>query len=111
MNSAARHQLTHIALPAVLLERFDRFGVDLLWLGRGLRGVLREEVMDEQGNVIEPLAERGHFDRDDAEPVVKILAELAGLDLLVQRLVRRREDAHIDGRTLRIADAPDLPLL
>ena len=32
--------------------------------------------MDEQRDVVGPLAQRRHLDRDDREPVVKILAEV-----------------------------------
>ena len=79
-------QFADIARPAIMPQHLDRFGINLLRLRPRLGGVLLQEMADEQRNVIEPLAQAGHLDRDDGQPIVEILAEIAALDFLAERL-------------------------
>ena len=51
---------------------------------------LREEVLDQQRDVVLALAQRRQVDVDDVEPVVEVLAEPALLDLLAGRGSWRR---------------------
>ena len=50
----------------------------------------------------------GKLDRDDVQPVEKVLPELPGFHLLEQVLVRGRQDAHIDRKRLLAPDALEL---
>ena len=59
----------------------------------------------EQGNVFEVRAERRQRDRQHVESIVEVLAEPAGLDLLFEVAVRRRDHAHVHGDVVRAADA------
>src|SRR5262249_47187744 len=63
-----------------------------------------EEMLDEEGDVLAPVPERGELDRDDVEAVVKIFAERARADALLEVAVRRRDDAHVHRALLRRAD-------
>jgi hypothetical protein len=67
-----------------------------------------EEGACEGRDVVEPLAERRHAHFEDGEAVEEVAAEAAGRDVLRERAVRRRDDAHVDGARFGLADAPDL---
>src|SRR5438874_13409588 len=75
-------ELTHVAGPVVLHEALEGFLAD----GRRLRAravsMLREEMLHQRRDVFLTIAKRWHVDVDDVEPVVKVVAELALLDLL-----------------------------
>ena len=73
-----------------------------------LRGELLDEIVDQDGNVLAPLAERGQADRDHLQPVVEVAAERARLDRLLQVAIGGREDADVDLDRLVRADAGDL---
>ena len=53
----------------------------------------------------------GQVDRDDVEPVVQVLAEPAGVDLVEQVAVGRRDDPRVDLDGPGVADPLELPLL
>ncbi len=72
---------------------------------------LREEVLGEETDVLESLAQRRDVDADDVEPVKEILAEGAVLDLLLEPLVRRGEDADVGLEGLVSADPRELAAL
>ena len=74
-------------------------------------GQLLEEVLHEQRDVLEPVAERGQLDREDVEPVVQVLAEPAGGDGLGEVDVRRGDDPAIGLDRLGAADALEPPVL
>src|SRR2546427_7074389 len=57
------------------------------------------------------LAERGNVKGDDVEPVKQVLAEVALLDLLLQVLVRRGDDAHVHRQVVAGADGREALLL
>ena len=54
------------------------------------------EVLGEQRDVLAPLAQRRHEDRDHVQAEVQVLAEPAGADLRRQVLVGGREHPHVD---------------
>ena len=58
-----------------------------------------------------PLAQRRQRDREDVEPVVEILAELALGDQRLEVAVRGRDDPHVDLDGLAAADPLELALL
>src|SRR4030065_2234483 len=53
-------------------------------------------MLDEEGNVLLALAKRRQVQGDDLDPVVKVLPEPPFIDLLLEVLVRRSDDADID---------------
>ena len=54
-------QFADIARPAVVGEHIHGFRIDFFRLGAGVRRVFLKEVIDEQRDVVEPLAERRAF--------------------------------------------------
>ena len=76
-------QLADVARPVIGLERGHRVGRRRCGVGTPLLGgVARGEMADELGNVLAPLGERRQVHRNDVQPVIEILAEPAGGDLL-----------------------------
>ena len=104
-------ELAHVSGPVVVEERLHR--------GRGHRrdrlAVLgrraRDERLDEEGNVLLPVAQRRQRDGDDAEAVIEVLAELSLRHEARQVRVRRRDDAHVGADRLDGADRQELALL
>src|SRR5258705_8641837 len=62
-------------------------------------------------DVIHALAQRGHLDRKDIQPVKKILAERACSHGGFQIAVRGGQHAYVHGNRLTAADPFDFPLL
>ena len=67
--------------------------------------------MDEQWHVLRSRPQRRQRDWNDFQPIVQVFTEPPFRDRLVQILVRRRENAHIDLDVPRAADASKLPFL
>ena len=82
------------------------FGWKLCSSAEELREVLRQD-----GDVVAPLAQRRRADGDDVQAVVEVLAEAAGLDLLLEILVRRGDDADVDLDDGRRSDRLDFAFL
>ena len=74
-------------------------------------GEFLEEVRAELRDVFLPLAQGRQPDRADLEPVVQVLAEPAGLDLLLEVPVRGRDDPHVHLDRVVGPDADDLAVL
>src|SRR5579871_185143 len=104
-------QLADVALPPVALQRFNRRVGDPLRPHVVLAAEVVHVVPHEQRDVVGPLAQRRHVDRDDRQAEVEILAEAAFLDLLLEVLVRRRDDAHVDLDRPRRSEPFDFALL
>ena len=73
--------------------------------------VLRREVGREERHVGAALPQRRDVHRDHVEAVEQVFAELALLDLRLEVLVRRGEDADVHRDRVRAADPLDLPRL
>ena len=101
-------ELAHVARPVVGLQERARLGRDRRALAAP---VLRREVLGEERHVLAPVAQRRDPDRDDVEPVVEVLAELAGLHRRLEVAVRRGDHPRVHRDRLVRADAPDRPLL
>ena len=54
-----------------------------------------KEVLDQRRDVLAALAERRQVDADDVEAVKEVFPEAARFLLLLQRLVRGRDHAHV----------------
>ena len=61
-----------------------------------LRRVRGEVVLQQIADVVAPLAERQDVDVNHVQPVVEILAEIAGRDALAQVPVGGADDPHVD---------------
>ena len=70
------------------------------------RAKRREKLRGEQLDVAHAIAQRRKLDLDHREPIVEILAQLAVLERLLEILVRRGDDANVDGDLLLAAEAP-----
>ena len=73
----------------------------------GLRVAL-DEVVGEERDLLGALAERGHPDPDDVQPVEEVLAELLGRHRALEVLVGRRDDPHVDLDVRPAADTREL---
>ena len=62
-------------------------------------------------NVLAPLAQRWHGDREDVQPVVEVLAEAALADLVLELAVGRGDQPHVHLDRPVAADALELALL
>ena len=68
-------------------------------------------MLDQIGNVVAPVAQRRHEDREDVEPIEQVLAELAVLDLLQKVAVGGRDQPDVDPDGRAAADRIDLAIL
>src|SRR5438552_1496036 len=104
-------ELAHVSLPFVRAERAVGVG------GEGPRRALQarrgrgEEVLDQERQVLDPLAQRREDDRDDVRPVVEVLAEAPRLHLGLEVLVGGGEDADVDLEGAVAAHPLELALL
>src|SRR5690606_19508462 len=62
-------------------------------------------------NVLAPLAQRRDMNREHIETEVKVLPEIAAIDLLLKVAVRRGQHAHIDAEREARPDALERALL
>ena len=61
--------------------------------------------------ILPPLAQRRRADGENVQSIEEIRAERAVLHVLPQRLVRRRDHAHVDANRIGSTDAEKLALL
>ena len=109
-------QFAHIAGPAMLLHAFQRQRIELLRRQSVLFGQ-REEMPDQIGQILDPLAQRRKPQRHDVEAEEQVLAEQALLNQDPQILVARRDDAHVgldrraaaDGGVFALLQHPQQP--
>src|SRR5258708_20954605 len=104
-------QLADVAGPRVGGQRGQRVVLDGPDVLLQPRVVLLPEVLDEERNVLAPLAQGRQEDRHHVEPVEEVLAEPAGGDLAGQVARGGGDEAHLDPRGLHAADALELALL
>src|SRR6185503_8721375 len=103
LADVARPLVTSEQVERVLRERLDRLAA--------LGGDAPEEVLGDARQVPEARAERGHFERDAAEAVVEVFAELAALDHRLEVAVRRADDPAVRADRRGAADALEGALL
>src|SRR5215813_11659661 len=87
-------QLTEIAGPGIALEEIERLGSEAVDLLVHLRLGFAQEVMREDGDVLDALAERGEGDGEGVEAVEEVLAELPRSERLLEMTIGRRDDTH-----------------
>ena len=70
-----------------------------------------DEMLDQHRDVLAPLAQRRHLDRNDVEAIEQILAKLAVGDQLAQVAVGGGNHAHVDALRALGAERLELALL
>src|SRR5207247_4773696 len=104
-------ELAHVARERVAGEEREcllaRLRDRLLHLARQAG----EQVARERRDVLAPVAQRREPDREDAQAVVEVLAESAGLHLLVEVPVGGHDDSGVDRAGAVLTHRADLPLL
>src|SRR5262245_34934856 len=104
-------ELAHVARPAVV-EQHAEGRLGNFRLGDAvLTGVLLEEVVNEKRDVLGAIAKRGQLDREDVQPVEKIVAKSSLAHFARQVLYRRRDDSHVDPGWHTAADLADFLFL
>src|SRR5262249_8693617 len=88
-------KLADIAGPIVHLEQLSRFGRYRFHPQPKLTNESLEHVIDEQRNILTPIAQARHHDRDDIQPPVEVITELAGLDRLLQVYISGGDNTHV----------------
>ena len=104
-------ELADVARPVPVVQCGERGRGEALERPAVVAAELREEVMREQRRVAVARGEARDADDDLGEAVEQILAETTGGDHLVEVLVRRADDADVDGDRLAPADPLDDALL
>ena len=103
-------QLANVAWPAVALKGgHARPGDRVDPLAERFRELV-DEPPDEEGNILDPLAQRWDLDREDVEAVEQVLAKRVISDLLLEIPVRRGDDPHVHVDAFRTPEPFDLPL-
>jgi hypothetical protein len=70
-----------------------------------------QQPLGEQPNILPPRPQRGYHDRDNAQTVEEVLAEMSVLHCDRQVLVGGGDDADVHRDRLGVAYAGDLPFL
>src|SRR4029077_11710513 len=97
-------QFADVSWPIVGLENVEGFLLDMTdCLSRPSR-VSFHQVLDQQRNVIFPLAQRWNTDRKHIQPVAQILAECTGMHGRIQVPIGRGNYADVDGYRLVTPD-------
>ena len=104
-------QLAHIARPRIRPQVIERPLVDAPDRLARLPRVAIDEVLDQQRDVVGPLAKRRHRDGKHVQPVEEIAAERARLDRRLQVAVRGGDHAHVDANRCASSDTLELTLL
>src|SRR6185312_528914 len=103
-------QLSDVPRPLVASQSSKRLPGDRLAWEPAL-SKLSKEMLDQQRQVFDPLAERWQLDRNDVEPIIQVFAELAGGDGLGQVDVGRGEDSRVGLDHLAAPDSLEGPVL
>jgi len=104
-------EFAHVARPAVPRHFFLEGGRQSERLPIELDLQPRQDVFGQEREILDPLAQRRHRNRDMVQPVIEIFAELLLPHRLGQRPVRGGDDPHIDRQRMIAADAGNFPLL
>ena len=88
-------QFADVPRPAVRLQLLDRAGCEPANLPARLAHELLQEVVGQDGHVVEAVAERRHVELHHLEAVEEVAAEGAVAYRLFERSVRRGDHAHI----------------
>ena len=68
-------------------------------------------MLHQNGNIVAAFAQRREFNREDAQAIVKVLAEAASIDLLLQVAIGCGDDTNVNLAAADVADAFQFLLL
>src|SRR5262249_10612260 len=95
-------ELANVAWPRIAHQARHRLIVHAGHQLPDSASMLLHEMRGEQWNVVGPITQRRHLDRDDVETVIQILLKEAGVDHLHEVAIRCGDDTYIDAfRALR----------
>src|ERR1700752_392913 len=77
-------QLANVSRPRIRLQKPQCFLVDANELLPNLLSKASDEILDQQGDISCPFAQRRHLQRHHVQPVEKILAEFAFAHKLIE---------------------------
>ncbi len=100
-------QLADVARPGISGETLEERRRDASDGLAELLVCLAEEVLDEQRDILDAIAERHEMQPDAVEPVEQVLPEPTLLHQLGRVTVGGRDDADVDGRLRVRTDPPD----
>ena len=92
-------------------ERVHHVRRDRLDAPAQLSRVVRDEVADEERDVLGPLAKGRQLNRENVQPVVEVGAKRSRVDQLLQRTIRRGDDPDVTPNRLRAAEPLEFLLL
>ena len=104
-------QLANIAGPWILDQQRQRIGRQTVKWPVVHARELRHKPAHENGDVVATLTKRREIDPQHVQAIVQVGAETTLLDMLAQRPVCRRHNAHIDGNRLPAANTRHFTLL
>src|SRR5262249_41646175 len=104
-------QFADVAGPRIGPETPERLGRNRRGRAPETLGRSFQQMGNQQRQVIEALSKRGQAESHALQPVEEVLPKLALCDHLLEVLVGRSDDAHIDADRLDAADPLDLALL
>src|SRR5262245_37831885 len=97
-------QLSDIAWPGVVLDTREHVVRELLFSA----AQLRPKCARKKGNIVAPIAKRGELDSRNHESEEEVVAEAAGLDLLLEVSPRSTDDANVGLDPARSSDTLNL---
>src|SRR5882762_8828898 len=104
-------KLADIPGPIVGSEPLERPCLDAPDFLASLLSKALDQILGQQRDVVGSVAERGDFDGNDIQPIVKVLAELALRDGAFQVAIARGQDADVHGDWLVASDPLELSFL
>src|SRR5271156_3265689 len=104
-------QFANIPWPVIGLEQLEGFLVDIPELLTHFCSVSVNQVFDQQGNVVRPVAQWRYLNGKDVESVVQILTENSLRHCCAHIPVRSRQNSDIDRNRVSTSNAFELPLL
>ena len=104
-------QLADVAGPAIEQQPLHRFFGDAQLALLEFVGGAGDEVVDEAGDLVAPLAQRRDREADDVEAVEEVFAEPAVADGVLEVGVGGGDDADVDGEGAGLAERRDFTRL
>src|SRR6266571_4688034 len=96
-NGSSKHvpELSDVAGPRIPLEELERFVGDTEHRTSELDPRLDQEPLGQVRNVLRPLTQRGQDDHELGQPVIEILAETPGPDIVDERGTAGGKDSNV----------------
>jgi len=89
-------QFAHVAGPVIVPQDLKRPRTDARYVLAHRPVVTRQKMIYQDLQILRALPQRRNVNRDDRDPIVKILPEKSQLDALLQVAVGRRNQTHVD---------------